>query len=92
METNAQQRAARVRADIERSRAAASASRGAALQALGVYIKGKEVHKIGVFGGPGRYLGSLVGACAGVMDVRPPSAGQMANSLITGIVPRGGQS
>ena len=87
---NAQQRAARVRADIERSRAAASGARGAGLQALGVYVKGNEVRKLGVFGGGGRHLGSLVGACAGVMDVRPASAGQMVNSLVTGIVPRVG--
>jgi hypothetical protein len=77
---NAQQRAARVAAEIERSRAIADTVRGVTLIELGVRVKGHEVRKNGLTWGSSLLLGSLAGACAGVMDLKSPSAGAMLSS------------
>jgi hypothetical protein len=85
---SARQRAARTVADIERSRAAESASRGAWIMELGVQVKGNEVWTMGVW--RRRYLGPLKGACAGVMDLRTPDGWSFVGSVITGANPRVG--
>jgi hypothetical protein len=87
---NAKQRAARVAAEIQRSRASAEAARGVTLSELGVRVKGNEVRQTGLTWNTSRYLGPLVGACAGVMDVKPASPGAMLSSIVIGNVPRVG--
>jgi hypothetical protein len=80
---SAQQRAARAAAEIQRSRAIASAARGVQLMELGVRVQGTDVHV-------GRGLRSLKGACAGVMDLKAPGAGAFISSVVIGNVPRVG--
>ena len=61
------------------------------LSELGVRVKGDEVRKIGgLTWDRCRLLGPLAGACAGVMDVKPPSAGAVIFSIVVGPVPRVG--
>lgn len=90
VDVNAQQRAARVAADIQRSRSSADAARGVWLSDLGVRVKGNEVRKAAGTWKGSRYLGPLAGACAGVIDVKAPSAGAMLSSVVIGNVPRVG--
>ncbi len=60
------------------------------LAEIGVRIKGNEVRKIGLTWNSSRYLEPLVGACAGVMDVKTASAGALISSVVIGNVPRVG--
>jgi hypothetical protein len=85
---NAQQRAARVAAEIQRSRAVSDTARGVTLIELGVRVKGNEVRKNGLTWSSSCPMGSLAGACAGVMDLKPPSAGAVLSSVVIGNVPR----
>ncbi|HEY2574783.1 MAG TPA: hypothetical protein VGI74_00595 [Streptosporangiaceae bacterium] len=80
---NAKQRAAQVAAEIQRSRSSADVARGVTLSELGVRVKGNEVRGSG-------FRGALAGACAGVMDVKPPSGGAILSSIVIGNVPRVG--
>ncbi len=88
---SAQQRAASAAAEIRRSRAAAEAARGVTLKELGVHVKGNEVFNLNfLLRKEFRYLGSLAGASAGVMDVKPASGGAVLSSIVIGNVPRVG--
>jgi hypothetical protein len=87
---SAQQRAAQVAAGVQRSRASVDMARGVRLPELGVWVKGNEVRKNGLTWNTSVYLGSLVGACAGIMDVKPPSGGALLSSVVIGNVPRVG--
>jgi hypothetical protein len=87
---DARQRAARVAAEVQRSRAVADTARGVTIPELGVRVKGNEVRKNGISWNSSRRLGSLVGACAGVMDLKSPSAGATLSSVVIGNVPRVG--
>jgi hypothetical protein len=86
----ANERAARAAAEVRRSRAASDLTRGVTLPELGVRIKGNEVRKIGLTWNSSICLGPLVGGCAGVMDVRPPSGAAVLSSIVIGNVPRVG--
>ncbi len=68
----------------------AGAARGTRLNELGVYVKGTEVRTNGLTWDSSRYLGSLVGACAGVMNIKPVSAGQIVSAVVIGNAPRVG--
>jgi hypothetical protein len=80
---DARQRAAKVAADVQRSRAIASAVRGVRFMELGVFVQGAEVRI-----GGARH--TLKGACAGVMDVKAPDAGAVVASVVFGGSPRVG--
>ena len=85
---NASQRARRVAAETKRAKVVREANSlfGASFPALRVKVKGTDVYQGVVF--RGRRLGSLHGASAGVLDIRPPTGGQLLNSLVTGYVGR----
>jgi hypothetical protein len=87
---NAQERAAQVVAAIQSSRASADVARGVRLPELGVWVKGSEVRKNGLTWNTSVYLGSLIGACAGIMDVKQPSGAAQLSSIVIGNVPRVG--
>jgi hypothetical protein len=89
MKMSAQQRADHVK-EVMRSRAAAKPQQDEAFKKLGVRVKSGDVRKIGRLWNTSRYLGPLIGACAGVIDDRAPSAGAMLSSLIRGKMPRAG--
>jgi hypothetical protein len=65
-------------------------ARGERFPELGVWVKGNEVRKNGLTWNNSVYLGPLVGACVGVMDVKPPSGGALLSSIVIGNVPRVG--
>jgi hypothetical protein len=82
---SAQQRAARAAAEIQRSRAAAETARGVTLKELGVRVEGNKVFSLNyLLRKEFRYLGPLAGACAGVMDLKTPTAGAMISSVVIG--------
>lgn len=81
---DARRRAAKVAADVERSRAVASATRGVTLYELGVYVKDGEVWSQGGWR-PTRLLGPLKGACAGVMDLKPSSDAAFITTAVLGL-------
>ena len=89
---DARRRAARVVADIQRSRAQAAMNkkRGYFFAALGVRVKDGEVRSssLGVGWKHSRPLGPLAGASAGVMDVKQPGGGAIAWSVVIGDAPR----
>jgi|ERR1035437_9175087 hypothetical protein len=79
---NARQRAVQVAAQVQRERAVADKTRGVTLTELGVRVKGDQVRSLPGWM-RGRHLGSLAGACAGIMDVKPGSeAGYIAAGVI----------
>ena len=92
---DARRRAARVVADVQRSRAKAAMNkkRGYFFAVLGVRVKDGEVRSssLGVGWGHSRPLGPLAGASAGVMDVKRPGGGAIAWSVVIGDAPRIGR-
>lgn len=85
---NARQRAAQVVADVQRSKAVADLGRRQVIFAdLKVVVKDGQVRK---YGGRSAVLGRLKGACAGVMDVRPLTAGEYYTTRIGLTSPRVG--
>jgi hypothetical protein len=85
---NASARAAQVARDVQRERARRGLGDLVIFSELGVMVRSGDVIRMGH--GRRGYLGPLVGACAGIMDVHPPSGGQIAASVIFGGNPRVG--
>jgi hypothetical protein len=89
MTMNARQRAARVAVQVQRAEARTDATAAfVAFPEPGIVVKRGEVYARKL---RDRHLGSLAGACAGLMDLRPGSqAGYLAAGIIGTSTPRVG--
>jgi hypothetical protein len=85
---DASARAAQVAREIRNERARISLDATTIFSDLGVMVKDGDVIRTGQ--GKRGYLGPLLGACAGIMDIHPPSGGQIAASVVFGGNPRVG--